>query len=338
DVAVADGTYFNDRTNVTLEIDTSLITPPLDLSAASYIVLYFDTAYNDAWFLQDDYADVDVSTNGGSSWINVFHWEDLKTSHRPYTNASPRVNISVAAGCPDALVRFHYFTPEDYWWEIDDIMIIADTIDPTEFEAKTITKTQIDLSWVTNEIGDEVIIAKNLSDSFGTPADGTFYNVGNNIGSSSIIYKGNGTDFSHSNFVFEATEYFYKIWSVNSATQYSAGVAASAFSCVGTLPYMESYESDFGVWQHIENNDFDWKRRNGTTPSSLTGPNGGANGSSYYIYTEATPPGSPNKSFLIEASFDFISSPNPELAFFYHMYGEDMGSLHVDIRDDSGNW
>ncbi len=330
DVAVADADYFN------AEIDTSLITPPLDLSDHSYIVLYYDTVYNDAHWL-DDYADVDVSTNNGSSWINVLHWEgESQRKYGPGTNIT--INISVAAGCPNALIRFHYFGPGDYWWEIDNVVILADTIDPTEFEAKGVAKTQIDLSWVTNEVGDEVIIARSLADSIGTPADGTFYGVGNNIGSGSVIYKGNETGYYDSNFIFEATEYFYKIWSVNSKTQYSAGISASTFSCVGTFPYLESFESNLGVWQHVVDSDFDWTRRSGTTPSSSTGPNGGANGSDYYIFTEATSPGSPNKSFSIEASFDFITSPNPELAFFYHMYGEYMGSLIVDVCDDSGNW
>ena len=330
DVAVADADYYD------AEIDTALITPPLDLTDHSYIVLYYETVYNDAWFL-DDYADVDVSTNNGVSWINVLHWEDQ--SQRPFgpgTNVA--INISIAAGCPNALVRFHYYSPSDYYWEIDNVVIIADTIDPTDFAARGAAKNQIDLSWMTNEVGDEVIIARNLSDSFGTPADGTVYNIGNNIGSSSVIYKGDGIEHSDSNFIMEATEYFYKIWSVNSKTQYSAGVSATAGSCVGTFPYLESFESDLGTWINVEDNDFDWARRSGTTPSSLTGPNGGANGSSYYIFTEATTPGNPWKTFLTDASFDFSSAPNPELSFFYHMYGSDIGSLHVDIYDQFGNW
>ena len=330
DVAVADADYFD------AEIDTALITPPLDLSDHSYIVLYYETVYNDAHWL-DDYADVDVSTNNGVSWINVLHWEgESQREYGPGTNVT--INISVAAGCPNALVRFHYFSPGDYYWEVDDVVIIADTIDPTKFEAEGASETQIDLSWVTNNVGDEVIIARNMLDSFGTPNDGTVYNVGNNIGSSSVIYKGNETGHSDSNFIFESTEYFYKIWSVNSKTQYSAGVSAAAASCVGTFPYFESYESDLGVWLNVEDNDFIWRRKTGSTTTTGTGPNGGANGSSYYIYTEATNPGNPYKTFLIEASFDFLTSPNPELAFFYHMYGEDMGSLHVDVCDDSGNW
>jgi len=331
DVAVADSDYFD------AETDTSLITPPLDLSDHSYIVLYYETVYNDAWFY-DDYADVDVSTNSGADWINVLHWEgESQREYGPGTNVT--VNVSAAAGCSNALIRFHYFSPGDYWWEIDNVVILADTIDPTEFEAVGAATTQIDLSWITNEVGDEVILAYFLSDAIGTPADGTVYNVGNSIpGGGTIIYKGSGTDFSHTNFILEATEYFYKIWSVNSHTQYSAGVADSAFSCVGTFPYLESYESDLGVWHGVENNEFDWKRGSGTTPSSETGPDGGANGSDYYIYTEASGIANQGKSFLIDASFDFISSPNPELAFFYHMYGVDMGSLHVDVCDDSSNW
>jgi len=191
---------------------------------------------------------------------------------------------------------------------------------------------------MTNEVGDAVVIARNLSDSFGTPADGTVYNIGNNIGSSFVIYKGDGIEHSDSNFIFEATEYFYKIWSVNSKTQYSAGVSVATASCIGTFPYLESYETGFGTWLNVEDNDFIWRRQSGSTATSETGPNGGANGSSYYIYTEATSPGNPGKTFLIEAAFDFISSPNPELAFFYHMYGTNMGSLHVDVCDESGIW
>ncbi len=318
-------------------IDTSLIAPPIDLTDNSYIVLYYETVYSDAHWL-DDYVDIDVSTNGGNDWITVLHWEDVDVvQHGPGTNIV--VNISVAAGCPNALVRFHYYSPAGgYWWEIDNVKIVAGTINPTDFKAEAVTKNQIDLSWMTNEVGDEVIIARNLSDNFGTPTDGTVYNVGNNIGASSIIYKGNEVEYSDSDTIFEATEYFYKIWAVNSETQYSAGVSANALTCIGTFPYMESFESDIGGWLNIKDNDFDWRRHSGTTASSLTGPDSGANGSSYYIYTEATNPGNPFKPFLIETSFDFISSPNPELAFFYHMYGEEMGRLHVDVCDDSGNW
>ena len=330
DVAVADG-HDDDI------IDTSLIAPPLDLTDNSYIVLYYETVYSDAHWM-DDYVDIDVSTNGGSDWITVLHWEDVDVvQHGPGTNVV--VNISVAAGCPNALVRFHYYSPAGgYWWEIDNVKIIADTVNPADFMVEAVAKNQIDLSWMTNEVGDEVIIARNLSDSFGTPEIGKVYNLGENIGSSSVIYKGNETEHSNSNLVSEATEYFYKIWSVNSKTQYSDGVSANATSCIGTFPYMESFESDIGGWLNIKDNDFDWRRHSGTTVSSLTGPNNGANGSPYYIYTEATNPGNPFKPFLIETSFDFITSPNPELAFFYHMYGEEMGRLHVDVCDDSGNW
>ncbi len=281
---------------------------------------------------------MDVSTNNGATWINLLRWEgESQRKYGPGTNVT--VNISIAAGCSNALIRFHYYSPGDYYWEIDNVIILADAIDPTEFKAEAATKNQINLSWKTNEIADEVILAYYLSENIGTPLDGIVYNVGSSIpGGGSVIYKGNETDFQHTNFISEATKYFYKIWSVNSATQYSLGVPAVGFSCVGSFPYLESYEADLGVWWNIQNNNFDWKRRSANTPSANTGPNGGANGSSYYIFTEATTPGNPWKTFLTDASFDFTLAPNPELSFFYHMYGSDIGSLHVDVYDQFGSW
>jgi len=336
DTAAADAKHVNDATNPPVLFNTSLITPPLDLSDASYIVLYYDTVFFYSEYCSN-YANVAVSTNNGASWVTALNWTgESHQKYGPGTNIT--VNISVAGGCSNALVRFHYYSSEDYYWEIDNVEIVVGTINPTDFDAKGVAENQIDLSWMTNEVGDEIIIARNISDSFGTPADGTVYNVSDNIGSSFVIYKGDEIGHSDSNLISEATEYFYKIWSVNSSTQYSEGVTAKAVSCVGTFPYMESFETDYGVWHNIEDCEHDWTRRSGTTPTFNTGPDGGANGSAYYIYTEASPPGSPDKTFLIEASFDFSESLNPELEFFYHMYGEEMGSLHIDVLDDSGAW
>ncbi|MCK5852541.1 hypothetical protein KAH27_05870, partial [bacterium] len=315
-------------------IDSSLITPPIDMSGVKYGVLYFDTSYYA--YPGANFAKVDISTNSGIEWINLLHWQN--ESYNPFgpgTNVA--VNISKGAGCSNLLIRFHYYGDYDFDWEIDNVVILTESINPTDFKAKSITKNQINLSWVTNEVGDEVILARNLSDDFGTPADETTYNIGNNIGSSSVIYVGDGIAHSDSNFVSEATEYFYKIWSVNSDTQYSSGVTAKSVSCVGTFPYMEPFETDFGAWRKVGNIDFEWTRQSGGTPSLSTGPTAAFDGD-YYIYTDAKGPVYYNKSFLIEADFDFSESLNPELAFFYHMFGSTMGNLYVDVLDETGVW
>ena len=312
-------------------IDSSLITPPIDMSDVKYGVLYFDTSYYA--YPGANFAKVDISTNSGSEWINLLHWQNESYDpHGPGTNVA--INISKGAGCSNVLIRFHYYGDYDFDWEIDNVVILTESIKPTDFTAKSVTKSQINLSWVTNEVGDGVLISRNLTDSFGTPTDGTIYNVGENIGSSSVIYKGNETGHSDSNFIIEATEYFYKIWSVNSATQYSEGVTAKAVSCDGSFPYMESFETDFGV---CRGNDFKWTRQSGPTLSLNTGPDSAFDGN-YYVYTDIKNGLFFSKPFLLEASFDFSESLNPEMEFFYHMYGAAIGSLQVDILDETGVW
>jgi len=335
DTAAADSKHVNDYTNPPVVFSTSLITPPLDLSDVSYIVLNYDTVFFFSEYCSN-YANVAVSTNSGATWIDILNWTgESHQKYGPGTNIT--LNISAAGGCPNALVRFFYYSEEDYYWEIDNVEIAAGTVNPTVFDARGATKSQIDLSWMTNEVGDGVIIARNLNDSFGTPTDGTVYNLGGNIGSSSVIYKGNGIEHSDSNFISEATEYFYKIWSMNSLTQYSEGVSAKAVSCVGSFPYMESFETDLGVWRGVKNNDFDWTRQSGPTPTGNSGPSSAFDGN-YYIYTDIKGGLYYNKAFLTEASFDFSESLNPEMEFFYHMYGAAIGSLQVKVLDEYGVW
>ncbi len=102
---------------------------------------------------------------------------------------------------------------------------------------------------------------------------------------------------------------------------------------ITSFPYTESFESGLGDWVQSADDDFDWSWNTGGTPSTGTGPNAAYDGS-YYIYTEAS--GFNNVETYLDASFDLSSISNPFLFFYYHMYGADMGSLHIDIWD--GTW
>jgi M6 family metalloprotease-like protein len=101
------------------------------------------------------------------------------------------------------------------------------------------------------------------------------------------------------------------------------------------MPSVESFESGFGVWSNVSGDDFDWTWRTGGTPSSGTGPSGAHDGS-YYLYTEASSPNYPSKVAYLEATLDFSSLGSPSLEFYYHMYGNTMGTLYVDVFD--GVW
>ncbi len=104
---------------------------------------------------------------------------------------------------------------------------------------------------------------------------------------------------------------------------------------ITSCSYTESFESDFGDWINSEGDDIDWTRYTGSTPSSNTGPSSAYEGS-YYLYTEASSSGYPNKQATLDGPcFDLSSLSNPGLRFWYHMYGDAMGSLSVEVSDNN---
>ena len=111
--------------------------------------------------------------------------------------------------------------------------------------------------------------------------------------------------------------------------------SSTTFAIVNSFPYLESFESGFGVWPDVASNanDFNWTRNTGQTPSPSTGPSG-AYDDDWYIYTEASSHN--NETTGLDAEFDFIELTNLAMAFYYHMYGSSMGSLHVDVY--TGSW
>jgi hypothetical protein len=96
-------------------------------------------------------------------------------------------------------------------------------------------------------------------------------------------------------------------------------------------PYTESFENGLGIWTQMSGDDFDWTRLADNTPTQSTGPSQAANGN-YFLYTEASGNNAGDIAIL-QATFDFSSLINPHLEFAYHMYGDGMGSLHLDVHD-----
>jgi MAM domain-containing protein meprin/A5/mu/type IX secretion system substrate protein len=92
-------------------------------------------------------------------------------------------------------------------------------------------------------------------------------------------------------------------------------------------------------WENSIDDDFDWGVGKGETPSSGTGPSSGSYGSYRYLYTEVSYGGCTNKEASVQSpDFDMsLIQDQPLLYFNYHMYGEDIGSLHLEISTDFGS-
>jgi hypothetical protein len=103
--------------------DTSLVSPSIDLSAASTPVVRFNEDYL-AW-PQDVAVDVDVSIDGGTTWTNAFH--NLVSRRGPRVNT---VQIPTAANQPDVKIRWRYRTTFGFWWEVDNAFVGNRSCDP----------------------------------------------------------------------------------------------------------------------------------------------------------------------------------------------------------------
>lgn len=100
-------------------MDCALISPSMDLSAVSAAIFSFTAAFNS---LGGDYADVDISTDGGGNWTNLQHWT---TDHSPSgPGEDVQFDISAYCGHPDVQVRFHYYADSwDWYYEVDNVRI-----------------------------------------------------------------------------------------------------------------------------------------------------------------------------------------------------------------------
>ncbi len=235
-------------------------------------------------------------------------------------------------------------------------------LDPVTFDATTISSSAIDLTWTANAGNDSVMIAFSTSIPFATPSNGFAYWVGGGIApGQTIIYRGlaSGTPYHHTGLAVN-TKYYYKIWSYNSANLYSSpGLLDSATTMspgIATFPYIEDFEtqtSNQGYingcqtyfplitgWQNVQTvDDIDWVARKGPTTSYYyTGPSGDNTTSAQtgtYLYTESN--SCYNKeAWLISPLFNFTNLTNPQMEFYYHMYGSTMGQLSVQVSTNGG--
>ncbi|HSK13977.1 MAG TPA: M12 family metallo-peptidase, partial [Phnomibacter sp.] len=101
------------------------------------------------------------------------------------------------------------------------------------------------------------------------------------------------------------------------------------------LPFTESFETGLGNWIQSANDRFDWRRNSGGTPTGNTGPTGAVHGL-HYMYIEANDASSGAQAILESACLDLTALSNVHFAFAWHMFGNQMGSLSLEISENTG--
>ncbi len=164
--------------------------------------------------------------------------------------------------------------------ETQNLMINVDN--PLVFTALTGSNTRVDLNWMKNGEGNDVMVAYTLDNVFGNPVQGQPYQTGNMIeGGGTIIYMGPESAYIHTELTSN-TPYYYEAWSISDVPEYSAGLTASATTLkdpITSFPYHESFENIVFPPANWENKQLSgtglWNRQTtGTNPDCL--PQSGA--------------------------------------------------------------
>jgi PKD repeat protein len=326
------GNYLYVESSSCFEQTALLLTPCVDLSANSvpYATFWYHMRGGDMGELHVDvisdgilYEDVmaPISGNQGSQWQNA------------------QVNLAPFAGTI-INVRFRAITGPDFQSDIaiDDVDVVLSNSSPLASFTPDVTAPCI----------GEIVTLQDNSSNF--PATYSW-----SISPSTFQYV-NGTNASSANpqVVFNTAGTYSVSLTVTNNNGVNTDVQSSAVTAGNgnNLPLLETFDfysncstnsnceatvCNFGSWDNLENgveDDIDWRVNSGGTPSNNTGPSSGFNGSSRYIYLEASGGCANREAVLVSDCYDLTGITSPQLSFYYHMFGGDMGSLSVDIIAD----
>ncbi len=180
-------------------MDTSLITPPIDLSGFASATLSYRCNFQD--FAGNGDAWTDISTDGGSTWINLRHetTDDPVSGHLVNIDLSPYIGNTIQ-------IRFHFYTPDwDWFWQVDDVIITGSTV--------------------------------TCNICAGCPPPGTFNLISPANGATGIPVSGVTLDWQDST---GATSYNLYFGTAPTPPLYQSGITASQFN-VSSLAYGTTY-------------------------------------------------------------------------------------------------
>ncbi|MEN6308400.1 MAG: LamG-like jellyroll fold domain-containing protein [Anaerohalosphaeraceae bacterium] len=137
------------------------------------------------------------------------------------------------------------------------------------------------------------------------------------------------------------TTYYYVVTAVDMdslESPFSSQVLAMTTDTRAAVLSAADFESGFGDWVNISGEDsHTWTRNQSNTLTPNTGPSGGANGSTWYVYLETSPGGANTAGNTAILQGPMIDGYSRVLTFYYHLYGATTGTLNVDIFHD-GTW
>ncbi|MEL6634006.1 MAG: PKD domain-containing protein [Bacteroidota bacterium] len=320
--------------------NVALESPPFDASAFTTISLEFDH-----FFLEGFGGEYNVEVFDGTSWVSVLSGTTSTTNPQ-----SDSIDISAqVAGVSNAQVRFRWVGDFSFFWAVDNVNIFA----PAANDVGVVSIIEpVSSCAFSNAVPVTVRIF-----NFGT-APQTGFPVGYQVGLTGTpvietytgppIMQGMTATYTFATTADLSAPGTYDIGAVTGLTGDADNTNDTATTSVVnitttpvTLPFVEDFET-FPLnatyangWTVGPNSDADWLGKTGATGSTGTGPTGdNTTGNGNYLYTEATGPVQGDVFSIITPCIELTGAQNPELSYFYHMYGADMGDLEVYLISD----
>ncbi|MEL6132307.1 MAG: hypothetical protein AAFR59_02965, partial [Bacteroidota bacterium] len=314
----------------------------------------------------DDTVSVIVSTDCGVTYTSVRSY--TAASVISATGQTDTVDLSVYAG-QQIIVGFladdgTTSGTQDVDFFIDNINIIQQL--PTDMGVSAVLSPVDDDCYGPAElVSVEVTNFGTQTIDFSVNATGVFFQVaGPNANTYSTILN-SGTLASGATQVVDITPAGdFSLAGLNQVTAYTQVLSgadpggfndttSASFQTVPLVaaPYLEDFEfftastgtadpgAFTGGWTRTPNDaSFAWYPDLGGTPSGGTGPavdHSTGSSTGLYMYTEASNGGT--FAFLKSPCIDISALNNPSLEFWYHMFGNNMGTLTASVIDDQGD-
>ena len=312
--------------------DVTLTTPPINIAALTAPrIVFYEISDNQS---SNANATLNVEVWDGAAWnlmgtynTNTIGWE------------KKIINLNTLTITGNIKIRFIILGSTSFYDDIaiDDVTVqeSPSCVEPANLVGTNVTSNSIDLSWTDptgfqfdfeyivqpQGTGVPTVSGTAVSDTSaiaGSLTGNTFYEV--------WVRANCGTEFSD----WTGPVYFKTLcsaytapWTYDVENAASTTVAVIA-DCWSTTP---TGSSAFFRWN---------VNSSATTPTSATGPSGPYGGTRYF-YTEGSSGTTGDVAELYSASVDINALTTPSLQFYYHMYGSNMGELHVDVYDGT-NW
>ena len=285
----------------------------------------------------DDRVELLISTDGGVTWAGLTNWN---SSYVTGTNGNHE--IIPIPNYSGNTVQFAIWASEGTVDDPEDVDVMIDNFavypiplcpQPLYLNAHNISSTSADLTWIPG--GTETDWLVYLVPNGGSPNSVSPIAVTNDTTTVSNLLPNTMYEF-----------YVQALCGTNDSSMISYSYTFTLLCSVSSSPFFDDFEShtpstnvtQTNCWDVIATTvGFDWNIDGaGSTPSLNTGPSGAYSGVNY-AYVEASS-GTAGAIALFESPLiDLSNLTNPQLDFYYHMFGSAMGDLLVSVYDGN-NW